>query len=294
MASAVDCTSPVQQKTKVRRRAQYILPDSRLTSVDDQTSVQTLGGTGKLGQDHDSVLLDLTRDVLVGDQVHPISSRGDETSIRQCVHGRELIHGYTGVHEMNGHEFDRSELTVDTSDELFRHASQVLVLFDVLSRRNGELDEDDLADPFRVLVQESLERVKLLRYTLDVIQSVDTDNDLDALESLFQLSQTFLNGRLLETVDELHGFDTDREGTDVSVSSLEPKTVGHGGKTEDTGARRQEVSSVVVGVETDHNVGKGISVPPLTSYHTRMPATHPIKSHCNTPNKISLLTGKIL
>jgi hypothetical protein len=107
-----------------------------------------------------------------------------------------------------------------------------------------------------VLVQKGLERVQLLRDTLDVIQSIDSDDDLDALETLLQLSQTLLYGGLLETLDELHGFDTDGEGTDVSVSTLEPETVGHGRQPEDTGAGRQEVSGIVVGVETAAMFGR--------------------------------------
>jgi hypothetical protein len=202
------------------------------------------------------VLLDLTRDVLVGDQVHPVPRRGDETSVRKGVHGGKLVHGHAGVHEMDRHEFDGSKLSVDSSDELFGHAPQVLVFFDVLPRGNGELDEDDLADPLGVLVQKGLERVQLLRDTLDVIQSIDSDDDLDALETLLQLSQTLLYGGLLETLDELHGFDTDGEGTDVSVSTLEPETVGHGRQPEDTGAGRQEVSGIVVGVETAAMFGR--------------------------------------
>jgi len=48
------------------------------------------------------------------------------------------------VHEVNRHELDRSEATVDSSDELVDRRSQVLVLLDVLTGGNSELDEDDL------------------------------------------------------------------------------------------------------------------------------------------------------
>ena len=40
--------------------------------------------------------------------------------------------------------FDRAEPAIDAADELVDARAQVLVLFDILSRRNGELDEDDL------------------------------------------------------------------------------------------------------------------------------------------------------
>jgi hypothetical protein len=48
------------------------------------------------------------------------------------------------MHVVNGHEFDGTESSVDLSDEFVDYRSEVLVLFDVLPGRNGELHEDDL------------------------------------------------------------------------------------------------------------------------------------------------------
>lgn len=45
---------------------------------------------------------------------------------------------------MDRHELDRSKSTVDSADELVDGRAQVLVLFDVLTGGDGELDEDDL------------------------------------------------------------------------------------------------------------------------------------------------------
>jgi hypothetical protein len=228
----------------------FDFPITPLTRVDDQTSVQRLSGSSKLGEDHGSMPLDLTRDVLVGNQVHPVPRGSDETCVRERVHGGEFVRGDRGVHKVDGHKLDRSELTVDLSDQLFRQAPQVLVLLHVLSRRNGKLEEDDLSDPLGVLVQETLDGVKFLRDSLDVIQSIDSDDDLDTLETFLQLSQPFGNDRLFQSVDKLHGLDSDRESTDVGVSSFEPETVGHGLQSEDPRTRGQEVSSVIVSVES--------------------------------------------
>ena len=60
--------------------------------------------------------------------------------------------------------------------------------------------KDDLADPFRVLAEEELKRVQLLWYTLDVVESVDTHNDLDVSKALLQLLDTFLDARLLDVL----------------------------------------------------------------------------------------------
>jgi hypothetical protein len=48
------------------------------------------------------------------------------------------------MHVVNGHEFDGTESSVDLSDEFVDYRSEVLVLFDILPGRNGELYEDDL------------------------------------------------------------------------------------------------------------------------------------------------------
>jgi hypothetical protein len=88
---------------------------------------------------------------------------------------------------MNRHKLDGPEPAVDPADEFVDHRPEVLVLLDVLTRRDGELDEHDLSDPLGVLFEEHLESVKLLRYALDVVETVDADNDLDALEPLLKL-----------------------------------------------------------------------------------------------------------
>jgi len=101
-----------------------------------------------------------------------------------------------------------------------------------------------------VLSQEHLERVQLLRDTLDVVQSVDTNDNFAPLETLLKRLESGLDRFAAETVDKLHGLDTDRVCADLSISALELDTVGHGLETEDSGARGEEVPSVVVRMES--------------------------------------------
>ena len=108
-----------------------------------------------------------------------------------------------------------------------------------------------LSNPFRVLLQEQLERSQLLRYALDIIQPVNTDDQLDTAEPPLELLDSRLNLWFLDAIDELFGVDTNREGPDVAVFSIELNTVGHSGKREDAGAGREEVASIIVGVEAD-------------------------------------------
>jgi hypothetical protein len=56
----------------------------------------------------------------------------------------------------------------------------------------------DLSTPFRVVSEEDVKGVEFLRYSFDVIESIDTDNDLLALEFLFEFGDTFLTFRILK------------------------------------------------------------------------------------------------
>lgn len=129
------------------------------------------------------------------------------------------------MHEVDGHELDGAELAVDASNELVHDSTQVLVLFDILARGNGDLHKDDLADPFRVLSQEDLKSVQFLRHTLDVVQAIDTDDEFDALEFLFEGGDALLNLGLLQTLVELLWVNTNWECADSNDLALEFDTV---------------------------------------------------------------------
>ena len=102
-----------------------------------------------------------------------------------------------------------------------------------------------------MLFQEQLERSHFLWYPFDIIQSINTDDQLDTAESPLELVDPRLDLRFLDATDELFRIDTDGEGADVAVFPIELNPVGHGGKREDTRAGRKEVAGIVVGVEAD-------------------------------------------
>lgn len=108
-----------------------------------------------------------------------------------------------------------------------------------------------LSDPFRVLLQEQLKCSHLLWYPLDVIQSVNSDNQLDTAESPLEFLDSRFDLRFLDAIDELFGVDTNREGPDVAILPIELNTVGHGGKREDARAGGEEVAGIIISVETD-------------------------------------------
>lgn len=97
------------------------------------------------------------------------------------------------MHEVNWHKLDRPETPVDPANKLIHHAAQVLVLLDVLTRRDSELYEHDFADPFGVLGEKTFEGVQFLRDPLDVVETVDSDNDFDTFETFLELLETGLD-----------------------------------------------------------------------------------------------------
>ena len=122
----------------------------RVPRVDHDTSVQTLGGTGELRQDHHSLSLLLASNILVGDlvchnkplvrkrssnstyQVHTVPSAANQTNIADGVESTELIKRQTLVHKVDGHELDRSEPSIDPTNKFVNSRPQILVLLDVL------------------------------------------------------------------------------------------------------------------------------------------------------------------
>jgi len=55
-----------------------------------------------------------------------------------------------------------------------------------------------LADPLRMLSEKKLKSMQLLWYTLNVIQTINPDNDFDASKALFELFDAVNDGRLFE------------------------------------------------------------------------------------------------
>jgi hypothetical protein len=117
-----------------------------------------------------------------------------------------------------------------------------------------------------MLGQENLKRVQLLRDTLDVVEAVNTNDELHALELLLESRDALLDLGLLETLVELLRVDTDRKCANRNDLSVVLDAVGGGGQApslsvtvnhstardlQDTRAAAEEVARIVVGVEAD-------------------------------------------
>lgn len=86
---------------------------------------------------------------------------------------------------------------------------QILILFDILPTRHGNLDQDDFVYKLRVLFQKPVVSFEFLRQALDVIQSIDTDDHLHATIPLLQLLGPSLHLGFRQRVVELLRINTD-------------------------------------------------------------------------------------
>jgi hypothetical protein len=122
------------------------------------------------------------------------------------------------VHKVDRHELDSPETPIDAANKFVDCRPQVLILFDILTRWDSELNKDNLgtasehsnirrsvirsylSDPLGMLRQEKFESMKLLRNTLDIVQAIDADNDLDTTEALLELCDSILNTLLFQVL----------------------------------------------------------------------------------------------
>ena len=118
-------------------------------------------------------------------------------------------------------EWTLTELAIYPTHELVHHCSQILVLLHILAARHSDLHKHHLANPFRMVTEKHLQRVQFLGHTLDVVEPVDTDHQLHALELLFQHGNPFLHLLLFQALLELLRINANREGAAGDDLALE-------------------------------------------------------------------------
>lgn len=77
-----------------------------------------------------------------------------------------------------------------------------------------------LPNPLRMPFQECLESVKLLLDTLDVVETIDTDDNLAVLKLSLQSLDAVYDGFLLEALCELFRINTDWEHADLHITAI--------------------------------------------------------------------------
>lgn len=93
--------------------------------------------------------------------------------------------------------------------------------------------------------------IDFVSLTFDVIQSIDSQQDLSSFELSLVLCEHSLDAGLLERVDELERIDADGEGAQLRCHSLVRQPVVAVRGAEDALAAFLEVARVVIRVEAD-------------------------------------------
>lgn len=102
-------------------------------------------------------------------------------------------------------------LAIDLASNSTQLRLQLLILLDVLPAWHGYLDEHNFIAQFRVVVQKFIECLQLLRETLDMVESIDAHNDLDAFVLFFQGLDALLHLGFGEGIGELLRVDAHDE-----------------------------------------------------------------------------------
>lgn len=141
--TSIDCSGDV---TKVPR-------------IDLESFRHIVRDTHKFGEDERTLLGPFLRnDELHRCSVHTITERSDEGEVCNRQEGVELVLLDGLVVMVDGNEVQRTILSVDVSNEL-RYL--MLQFWRVCQGRRGNLNENDLSDPLRVVLQQFFEGSQL-------------------------------------------------------------------------------------------------------------------------------------
>lgn len=78
-------------------------------------------------------------------QIHTVPRARNKTHVADGIESAEFVERKTLVHEVDGHELDGAEAAVDAPNQLVHCRTQILILFDILTRRYSKLYQDHLS-----------------------------------------------------------------------------------------------------------------------------------------------------
>ena len=145
----------------------------------DLPGLAQLGGRpGELGEHEGAVLVVAARDVLLGDEVHPVAVRRDDHDVGGAVEGGHLLARVGRVQVADHRAADPTEVAVDPAHQPVDLVAQDAVLLDLLARRGGDLDEDGVLDVELVVADQLGERTEPGIDALGVVEPVDAEEHL--------------------------------------------------------------------------------------------------------------------
>lgn len=141
-----------------------------------------MGGVGEFREDYDIVVFVLGGNVFVGDEVYVVVGGWDEVDVGDGVKSGEFIERDGLVEEVDGYKFDGVKVIINMVYEFVDNGLEVLVFFDVLMWRDGNLDEYNVFNLFGVFGEEDFESVEFLRDIFDIVEVIDINDEFDIFE----------------------------------------------------------------------------------------------------------------
>mmetsp|Transcript_1829 Transcript_1829/g.4135 ORF Transcript_1829/g.4135 Transcript_1829/m.4135 type:complete len:224 (-) Transcript_1829:1537-2208(-) len=187
----------------------------RVEGVDQERArAQSLRRTRELRQDEHAAIAPLARNEFESHLRHAFAKGRNERNLREKAQRTHVASRDGLVEVMDRRMLERAKPAVDTPDELVHLVAQLLVARCVAARRRGDLNELYAVGPLRVILEELLERDELVRDTLDIVHSVDTQQQLLAVEAPLQLDDLVLELGALEHGLKLGDVNASRESID--------------------------------------------------------------------------------
>ena len=152
---------------------------------------------------------------------------------------------------LDGRPAQLAEAAVHVGDAHLDLVALGLVILALEPRRHEHLEHRDGLGSRRVLFEDSLEGVELLRDALRVVEAFDPEHELLALVTLRQLRLDARRLRAMERLAKASDVDADRFDAEPDRAAVVRERIRFGLESEHPQAGRAEVSGVVPGVEPD-------------------------------------------
>ncbi len=184
--------------------------------IDQHGGVQLAGGAGEFGQDqHPGIGRILRRHIFLGDQVHAVMQRRHQPHLGGTIEARQGGLREALVEVAYRHPIHVGVPAVDLPDQGGELGLERPVGCDLAARGNGDLQERDLPLQRRLRHQHAIESPDPIGDALGIIEPIDAQDQLRAVQALAQAGDLRTGSRLGGTRGEIIHADTDRKGREL-------------------------------------------------------------------------------
>ncbi len=181
-------------------------------------ALQLRSGAGELAQNEHAVVFRTRRAVLLGDQVHAVLERRDESQACRTIERQQLLARQRAMDIVDGNPARLAVLAVDVCDELLDLVHQPAITGDAFPAGHDDLIERNAATGGGVVAKQAGEGAQAFRNSFGVVQAVDADSDAHAVElpANFEGATAYL--RAGRAFCELLEIDADGKGLNARLT----------------------------------------------------------------------------